>query len=259
MNGWTLGGTTNIALAILHTASDGTPFYAIYGHLEQSVNAYQVNDVVSGGTQIGTIGSWSNGDHVHFGVFPNLVSMPASNWGFMPDTSWPNTNGAVDPLNWIQTRSPQCHNGGTNRYTPGDFHAVHPNGTLITLQGGDGTVYVLQGGQKRGIPSRTILNTLYGVGRGFDFRDVITVSSAEFNSYPTGAVVNSSLPGNGKSQPDGRIIQQAGGLELSIVTDNGQRKPFASATPFLNLGYQFCNIAIVNDYASYNAESPITQ
>lgn len=66
-----------------------------------------------------------------------------------------------------------------------------------------------------------------------------------------GAVVNSPLPGNNHSQPDGRIIQQSGGVELSIVTDNGFRKPFASATAFLNLGYQFCNIAVVTDYNAY--------
>jgi len=262
-NGWSCSGdpNTNIALAIQHTRSDGTTFYAVYGHLQASLNVYQQGDVVSGGTQIGTIGVWCRGDHVHLGIFP-VATMPQTNWGLMPDSAWGTSNqdnGAVDPLNWITTSSPQCQNGGTNRYTPGGNHAFHPNGTIITLQGGDGTAYVLQGGVKRGIPSRTMLNTLYGTGRGFDLRDIVTVSSAEFNSYPTGAVVNSPLPDNGRSQPDGRLIQQWGGTEVSIVTDNGFRRPFTSATAYLNLGYQFCNVAGVSDYSSYPIESAITQ
>jgi murein DD-endopeptidase MepM/ murein hydrolase activator NlpD len=258
-SGWTSGGTANIALVILHTASDGTQFFAVYGHLQQSLNVYQVGDVVTGGTQIGTIGSLDTGNHVHFGIFPNLTRMPASHWGNLPNSSWPDTNGAVDPLNWITTKAPQCQNGGTTRYTPNGSHAIHPNGTLIKLQGGDGTIYVVQNGSKRAITNRDVLNTLYGFGVGFDFRDAITISAAEFNSYPTGPIVSASLPGNGKSQPDGRLIQQWGGSEISIVTDSGHRRPFGSAATFLNLGYQFCNVAGVSDYQSYPTEATITQ
>jgi len=120
-------------------------------------------------------------------------------------------------------------------------------------------VYVLFQGQARPIASASALYQLYGVGKGFDFRDVIQISLSEFNRYPLGAVVNSSLPSNGRNQPDGRLIQQWGGTEISIVTDRGYRRPFASADAFLNLGYQFCNVAGVSDYNSYPVEAPITQ
>lgn len=32
--------------------------------------------------------------------------MPSSNWGAMPCSRWPDTNGFVDPITWITTRSP---------------------------------------------------------------------------------------------------------------------------------------------------------
>jgi hypothetical protein len=99
-----------------------------------------------------------------------------------------------------------------------------------------------------------MLNTLYGTGRGFDFRDGVTVSSAEFSSYSTGVTVTSSLPDNGKSQPDGRIIQQSGSGTLYLVTNGGHIRAFTSATPFLNLGYQFCNIATVTDITNYPSD-----
>jgi hypothetical protein len=250
-SGWTSGGTTNVGVALQHTTTDGTTYYSIYGHLLNTSVVVSVGDIVSGGTQVGTIGTWSGGDHVHLGIFPTTGSMPASNWGLMPDSSWASQNGAVDPVAFIQSKTPTCQNGSTQHYTPGGSHAVHPNNSILVYSG---TYYVLVSGALRGIPSRTMLNTLYGTGRGFDFRDGITISSAEFSSYSTGATVTSSLTDNGKSQPDGRIIQQSGSGTLYIVTNSGHIRAFASATAFLNLGYQFCNIATVADITNYPSD-----
>lgn len=46
---------------------------------------------------------------------------------------------------------------------------------------------------------------------------------------------------------------------MSIVTEGGYRRPFAPAEAFLNLGYQFCNLAGVSDYYSYPFGLAITQ
>lgn len=251
LNGW---GSGNVGLLIRHTRSDGVQFLALYGHI---ITSLQKGDRVSGGVEIGTIGSWSNGDHLHFGVRPN-TTIPSSNWGRMPNSAWADSNGFVNPVNWITSYAPKCENGTAERYRPGGTLPVHPNGSLIQ-RADSATIFVLQNGTRRAISSPQVLWTLYGAGRGFDFRDVITVSPAEMSAYPRGADVTSSLPGNGRSEPDGRIIQQAGNPEISIVTNNGTRRPFASLKAFLALGYTFCNVAYVSDYYSYPTGSAITQ
>jgi len=101
-----------------------------------------------------------------------------------------------------------------------------------------------------------VLRALYQNG-GFDFKDVITVAADELSSYPVGANITSTLSGNGRSQPDGRLIRQQGQGEVSIVTNNGMRRAFPNANIFLNLGYMFCNVVEVSDYYSYPAGSAV--
>jgi hypothetical protein len=175
--------------------------------------------------------------------------------------NYPNTYGTVDPTSWITSSSSaaKCQNGGSNYYYPNGATPSHPNGTLLTVKGDPNTVYVLYNGQTRGITSASLLYQLYGVGRGFDFRDVIQISQVEFNAYSHGTALTAPLPGNGRSQPDGRLIQQWGSQEISIVTDSGYRRPFASAEAFLNLGYQFCNVAGISDYSAYPVGNVILQ
>jgi hypothetical protein len=137
---------------------------------------------------------------------------------------------------------------------------IHPNGSLIKTQS-DPTVYVIQNGQKRPLPSPDALYYLYDnnlYNGEFDFGDVITVANDEMGSYPTGPIVNGPLPDNGLSEPDGRLIRQIGGTEVSIVTNNGQRRPFISDTVFLGLGFQFSNVIEIDDYDSYTVGPPIT-
>lgn len=74
---------------------------------------------------------------------------------------------------------------------------------------------------------------------------MITVSTAELNQYPLGPVVNGALPYPGRREPDGRLIRQHGGAEISIVTDYGMRRPFSNLKAFLALGFTFCNVATV--------------
>lgn len=256
--------TTNTAVFVSHSTSSGRPYVAVYGHLLKSSVALKVNDVVNGGTLIGLLGYWSP-PHVHIGVWPDRSTRPPAPWGREPNSQWGvgnYTNSTTNPLAWITGSStqPKCQNGGSVEYRPGGTTPIHPQGTLFVVKDGPqpGTVYVLYQGQARPIASASVLYQLYGVGRGFDFRDVIQISVTEFYRYPVGAVVSSPLPSNGRNQPDGRLIQQWGGTEISIVTDRGYRRPF-SASAFLNLGYQFCNVAGVSDYYSYTVGSPITR
>lgn len=75
-------GTCNMALAIRHYDASGLPFIAIYGHLRDSTSIH-VGTAFNAGQQIGAIGSWPYGDHLHFGIIPG-TSVPNTGWGRMP-------------------------------------------------------------------------------------------------------------------------------------------------------------------------------
>ncbi|MBI1748608.1 MAG: hypothetical protein HYR55_18785 [Acidobacteria bacterium] len=182
----------------------------------------------------------------------------------MPNRDWDATNGFEDPVDWITTLSPKCTNGTSQRYRPSGRPAVHPDGSLLTVAGSvPPTVYVLQNGQKRGIPTPERLRELYGPGRGFDFTDIIIVEQDELNQYPTGAPVPVSEPifDSGLCEPAGRLIQQDGREEISIVTGDCIRRPFGLGQAFLRLGYSTCNVWQIFDYSDpiYTVGPPITQ
>lgn len=258
--------TDNTAVFVSSSTGSGASYVMVYGHLLRSAVRVQTGDIVTAGTQLGVLGYW-NPPHVHLGIWPNTGNVPPSPWGRDVMTNYANPHGATDPLIWITSSgsSATCQNGGAAYYHPNGGTAFHPHGTLFTVKNDPtnpaGTVYVLYNGVTYGIPTPSLLNTLYGNGRGFGFRDVLQISPSEYNLYSHGGTLNSPLPNNGKSQPDGRLIQQWGGTEISIVSSNGTRRPFASAEAFLNLGYQFCNVAGVSDYGSYPLDpaGPITQ
>jgi len=257
-------GVNNKAIFTSNRSANGAPFVALYGHLLSSSVKVHVGDVVTAGTQIATVGYWPSADHVHLGIWPNYSSMPPGPHAIAANSAYPNTYGTADPSTWITSSgsAPKCQNGGTVYYLPNGQTPVHPNGTLFTVKNdpwnAPGTVYVLYKGSARPISSASVLWQLYGAGRGFDFRDVIQISLSEALKYAPGYVVNSPLPSNGRNAPDGRLIQQWGGSEISIVSD-GKRRPFASPDALLNLGYQFCNVAGVSDYWSYPVGQAITQ
>jgi surface antigen len=153
---------------------------------------------------------------------------------------------------WLRrqgTTPPPCANGSSVAFRPNGGPPTHPNGSFIR-DPNNPTVYLLQNGQKRPITSPDVLFNLYDNGE-FDFSDVIAVASDELAQYPTGAIINGPLPSNGRGQPDGRLIRQVGGAEVSIVTNIGMRRPFASGQTFTDLGYSFCKVTEVSDYNSY--------
>ncbi len=100
LNGWDAG---NIGLVIKHKLSNGSEFLAVYGHIRSVFNQ---GDHVVAGDPFATIGPLENGSkpHLHFGIHPSLsIQSPL---GMMPCTSWPNSNGFIDPINWITTETP---------------------------------------------------------------------------------------------------------------------------------------------------------
>lgn len=101
--GW---GLTNKAAIIQHFLKDGTPFFAVYGHIHTDLVEQQE---VLAGQEIGTIGYWADGNHLHLGVFPGELKNPL---GVLdcPNNYSPNakleTNGTADPMEWLLTRYP---------------------------------------------------------------------------------------------------------------------------------------------------------
>lgn len=145
-----------------------------------------------------------------------------------------------------------CSSPGTSTEKPNNRPPLHPNGTLVRASG-TSTVYLIDGGRKRGIPSQSVLNNLYTNG-GFNNNDVVVISQDELNQYSPGSDVSGTIQGNGRGQPDGRLVSN--GSEVSIVTNGGGRRPFSSSARFQGLGYQFCNVVTLNS-ADYNSYQPV--
>ncbi len=99
LNGW---GAGNIALVVKHTLTNGIEFLAVYGHIASFLD---VGSLVEAGKSFATIGSYSLGPHLHFGIHLG-TTIPSTNWGKLPCASWPNTNGFVEPISWIKTQKP---------------------------------------------------------------------------------------------------------------------------------------------------------
>jgi hypothetical protein len=120
-NGWTLGGTTNFGLIIRSTSPMAGEFRAVYGHIERSTSPYKetssVGTFVQAGQYLGSVGSWSNGNHLHFGVWVGNGSIPINGtthgYGridiatYWPSNSyWPPRLGWVDPIQFIEANCP---------------------------------------------------------------------------------------------------------------------------------------------------------
>lgn len=111
-HGWDKNvGDNNLGIVVRHKLDDGSEFLALYGHVHSSVS---VGQHLKSGEPFATIGPYGSEPHLHFGIHPGL-SMPGTNWGLMPISSWPDanahpgdpngpdTNGFVDPIEWITT------------------------------------------------------------------------------------------------------------------------------------------------------------
>lgn len=115
-SGW---GAGNSASLIRHTLFNGSPFIAVYGHIQTSL---QEGDEVVAGQVIGTIGTW-NPTHLHFGVRPG-GDVPPAPWGRVNCSRWgpegPFVNGVVNPIAFIESNVPL--GGGSQQV----FHYIAP-------------------------------------------------------------------------------------------------------------------------------------
>ncbi len=140
--------------------------------------------------------------------------------------------------------------------------SVHPPGTLVETSE-DGTIYLLQYRRyptpailRRPIGSPEVLRQLYDRPDDrlqFDESDVVLISEGEMQQYPLGSEIGRPrcVRDNGKPLPDGTLIRDRGGKELSIVTAGGHREPFAGEEALLDLGYRLENVVVVDDYDAY--------
>lgn len=101
------GSAPNQAVIAEHYLSDGTLFYAVYGHVQTSL---QKGALLEAGKPFATIGDYGNADHLHFGVSPLAIDL--SHLGRLECAEYKDrvltgdTDGYVDPVAWINTGFP---------------------------------------------------------------------------------------------------------------------------------------------------------
>lgn len=112
-NGWGEDGSNNVALVIEHRLYGGNDTVrVIYGHIN---SGKFVNNQIRAGEQIGTIGPWSSGSHVHFGILRLNLEFPynSSYFGRWLDDDYGEVfngqhpyydNGLIDPI-WFVTHN----------------------------------------------------------------------------------------------------------------------------------------------------------
>ncbi|MCL5105688.1 MAG: M23 family metallopeptidase [Armatimonadetes bacterium] len=118
-------GPGNSVIFVTHRLQDGSYFLAEYMHVRPTVWSGHV----VAGQVIAKVGPWYNSTHLHFGIHPD-TNVPTTRWGRMPNSLWPDTNGFVDPVNWITARAPwsDCTPANVSwTWTPTENRWYHSN------------------------------------------------------------------------------------------------------------------------------------
>ncbi len=111
-SGW---GDGNIALVIKHELSNGQTFFAVYGNIRSDLNEGEFVDASQSFATIGPLFDEKGTPvpHLHFGINLGLVNQltgkpdePRTNLGIMSCSNWPDTNGFVDPITWLEEQKP---------------------------------------------------------------------------------------------------------------------------------------------------------
>lgn len=161
--GW---GTGNVGVGIRHTNSDGSTFEAIYGHVRTTL---KVGDRVRRGTRIATVGPFSGGAHLHFGIAPS--GLPSNGLGQM-DCWASGTNRFVNPITYLRNRTPQGHG----------FDPCTYRGRVVGANGTSAKFLVQNNCQRAHIPNTHTYNTIVGaIGSS---RVVTFASVTELNRIP---------------------------------------------------------------------------
>jgi hypothetical protein len=106
----------------------------------------------------------------------------------------------------------------------------YPDGTLLVNRDNPTGIELLEAGKRRPIPSPEIFDTQY------NYRDLVRVSSAEWNSYSQGQAVYFR---------DGILIRGNGRSEVYVMS-NGKKRHIVSPLAFEKLGYKWNNIKVVS-------------
>lgn len=231
-SGWdSVGKVGNYGYFVKHKLINGEEFLALYGHvrpINESLKKYTSSGVVSppikvyAGVAFATVGPFDSGSHLHFGIHPGAV-VPSSPWGRMPIANWSETNGFVDPIEWITTKKP-----------------FQPKLDLIFLIDTTGSMWDDIANVKSS--SNEIINTLDS--KGFDYR----VAIADYKDYPqppygepTDYVYKLDLPFTTK---DGKqnIVNTINGLSAS----GGADTPEAVYSALVNAMTDKCKDCINN-------------
>jgi hypothetical protein len=112
-----------------------------------------------------------------------------------------------------------------------DVHSntTHPNGSLVRAVG-QTAIYLIDGGQKRKIPTPSVL-----VSR-FNRKYVLETSSAKVASYSTGTSI---------VHGDSSILRAVGGTTIYVISD-GKKRRISHPMTFSDLGYKSKNITGVS-------------
>ena len=171
-------GPGNSVMFIEHTLSDDSKFLGMYMHIRPKVREGQE---VNAGDEIATIGPWYNAPHLHFGIVPG-TRWPASSMGRMRLPFNPrNTNGFVDPVDWLEHKTPKSDKPSTPKYTV--EISVWPGLPL----GNDATItfYGIEGYYRNGKVGRDNKLTLTDVpgGRGVKIRIDVDLKNKKHHEY----------------------------------------------------------------------------
>ncbi|MBS1795863.1 MAG: VCBS repeat-containing protein [Acidobacteria bacterium] len=217
-------GTLTCASDSVKTAviDHGNGFRTRYLHMTDRLCENGQSISVSAGQPIGRIfNSGTGGIHAHFEV----QTLIGGQWK------------TIDPYGWQgQYPDPRGNGSSTNLWKPVTSTSDratrwHPDGTLITdVTDGNHTVYLVEGGQRWGIPSESVFYAY-----GFDFSNVVKVSHAEFLNLPAGGIMN--------PPPSGRL-RNSGSTVYEIVSRGSQlyKRGFPSLAAFYGQGFQWSDV-----------------
>ena len=189
-----------------------------------------VDDNVLPMKSFASIGDWSSGTHLHFGIYPESY-IPASPWGRMPCSNWPNTYGFVDPIGWIKNQEPI-------------------SGALAIVDS-QNPIYWLQIWKAYHVLDEQLIQNMSSLpGWGMDDiyeypADVLKISPLG-HSAPEGAFEQGpDFIGIG-STSNGLLIKQIDNPNVYLV-ENDQRKWIISAQVFEELGYDWNDVITVSE------------
>jgi hypothetical protein len=118
----------------------------------------------------------------------------------------------------------------------------HPDGS--TLVDSHGTVWLIENGKRRGIPSDWVF-----ASNGLTWYRLINATDQELSCIP----VDTNLPDGSTRQ----IVKSSNGT-IYLITDKGYKRGFVSADVFTGLGYSWKEVVSISDYdLSTHPDDPV--